>query len=198
MHMLYVLKHNFLFLGKVTDEWNEILGRLLRRYLNMRSKEYLKVLKGKVKQRKECVLREKVNKKKAKQNLANCPRMEELFSDQSIAMEASHLRLKASCLPGPESLTSYNKVVLHFLFVLYGMRYQKTKTKKSLSAILHQKVVHCNRMVYPELASRRTYDMISESHKSGKEEDANQVLLGNHHEHESQPEDQPVIQVRNL
>ena len=146
----------------------------MKRYLNMRSKEFINKVKSEIKNKKSQSLREALSKRKAKgQSLASSTQLlNEIFDDKSEAKLSSHLKLKAKELSGKDAFIPFNKAQLHFLFLLYGERFLKSKKKKVLNEMLCACISKSERMMHPQLANRRCYDNLIRETSEGKKFDA--------------------------
>ena len=164
------LKISDFFVEIVNDEWQSILRRFLKRYLNMRSKEFLSQVKTQLKNKKDAALREALTKKRTKGSTKSfvTQMMHSLFDDTTEAKMASHLKMKAQSLSGGEALTCFTKIQLHFFHLIYGEKFSKSKKKKETSMQFCQKLQLKEGIAHPALAKRSAYDIVEKYHIEGK------------------------------
>lgn len=145
-------------------------ARFLRRFLNMRSKEFISFVKAEIKSTKSKALREALTKKKTKGKASATSKatINDICEDKTDGKLACHLKLKALVLEGKEVLATSSKVQLHFLFLLYGEKFLKSKKKKVLSELLCNAISMKQAMPHPSLANQRCYSLIETIHAQGK------------------------------
>ena len=149
-------------------------NRLLRRYLNMRSKEYVKTLKQKLNRKKEMAHRKKVEgksgKRKANDNCNGKLVIDTIVDDKTQGYISSHLILKAKAVTGSSAFIKLTKADLHCLFRLYDIKFL-CKTKKVLSQMLTDKIVATEIIPRPDRVQAARFSRIRENHRNKKEVD---------------------------
>ena len=152
-----------------------LLTRILNRYLNVRSKEFLRSVKEKLKTMKSDALRQELTKKKQRkcETAGLKSLLEELIEDTTASKIASHLKLKARALQELKSFMGYSKAQLSFLFLLYGIKFEKSKQKSLLCSSLVEKIKDSDSMICPEAATKDRYDMAMQIFKSNTNIHAN-------------------------
>ena len=154
------------------------LARVLRRYLNMRSKEFLKKVKRDLKFSKNEALRKALQTRKTKGRESESLKkmIDDLLEDKSPCKLASHLKIKARALTGKDAFTGFSKAHLNFLFLSYGISFKKSKKKKALSELLQMKVAGCEALPCSHTATRAIFNKALQLYNEGKK--VNYVSLG--------------------
>lgn len=150
-----------------------LFTRFLRRYLNMRSKEFIKMLKRKLNHKKELAHRKKIEGKAGKTNKRDVERkiLDDIIADKTDGFASSHLILKAKALTGQSAFSKLNKATLHCLFRLYDIVFPARKTKEVLCQMLQQKILQVNTLPCPERVQAERFARIKENHQNKKEID---------------------------
>ena len=150
------------------DTSSMLLARILNRFLNVRSKEFLRSVKEKLKTMKSDALRKELSKKKQKkcETAGLKSLLDELIEDATASKIASHLKLKARALQGLNFFMAYSKAQLSFLFLLYGIKFDKSRQKSLICGSLVEKIENSDSMVCPDAATKARYDMAMQSFKS--------------------------------
>ena len=129
-----------------------VFSRILKRYLNMRTKEFIKVVKRTMKYHKTQAHRQKVKKKAEKKNERVIPQnLREMAQDTSDGKMVSHYTLKAMAVKGLDAFSKLSKEELHLLIHVYSLRFSKSKTKKMLIELLIEGINGKDSIPHPEM-----------------------------------------------
>lgn len=169
--------HAFFFSGELSScHLETCYNRILKRYLNMRSKEYVKVLKQNLNRKKELAHRKKVEgksgKRKAESQIDRVDKflIDSITNDKTEECISSHLIMKAKAIAGSSVFVKLSKADLHCLFRLYDLKFV-CKTKKILSQMLSERILASDKMLRPDRVQAARFARIRENHKIRKEID---------------------------
>lgn len=154
-------------------------GRLLKRYLNMRSKEYIKSLKRELKASKSVALRTALAVKKTRSKITDHLKvtLNGIFEDKSSGKMASHLKLKAFALEkGEAAFVGFTKTQLHYFHSLYGIKFRKSQKKALLSKELHKAVIDAVEIPVVGMALKVCYDMLTRLCNQGKTVNPQEIM----------------------
>ena len=131
-----------------------IRARIVKRYLNMRCNEFVKVVKFPLNRQKEKKHRKKVKEKASKGHNNTRNLVSQLCNDISEGKNVSFYTLKAMAATGKESFMQLNKKEIHFLFHLFGLTFKKSMNKTKLCEVLATGVNHAHAMTNPSLCTK--------------------------------------------
>ena len=139
--------------GDSVDVKGAIQARLMKRYLNMRCKEYVKVIKREMSYEKQKEHRKKVQEKSKAANSKNALNVPQMLNDTSDKKNVSFYTLKAMSAMGKDAFKNMKKSEIHFLYHLFGLKFKKSKTKAILSEELVSKVINAQEMTHPNMCT---------------------------------------------
>ena len=144
----------------------------------MRSKELIKKVKNEIKQTKDKALRQALTERKAKGETTEklTKLLGSLVDDSSHNKMASHLRLKAFAM-SDSSFVGYSKGKLCFLFLVYDLRFMKSKSKKFLSKRLVDKIASTEMIPRHDIATRQVMEKALTLYEEGKKVDSTSLGL---------------------
>ena len=150
------------------DLKESIRTRIMRRYLNMRCKEFVKVVKREFKCEKEKLHRQKVQEKTRKKDNNTRNLICQLCNDSSEGKNASFYTIKALAATGKDSFIQLTKKEIHFLFHLFELTFRKSMNKTKLCEELTTCVNNAHVMTNPSLCSVNELNSIGENKKCTK------------------------------
>lgn len=144
----------------------------------MRSKELIKKVKNEVKHTKDKALRQALMQRKAKGETTEklTKLLDSLADDSSHNKLASHLRMKAYAM-SDSSFVGFSKGKLCFLFLVYDIRFTKSKSKKFLSKRLYDKIVSTEMIPRHDIATRPVMEKALTLYEEGKKVDSTSLGL---------------------
>jgi hypothetical protein len=167
--------------GSNSNVGSDITGvvqqRMLKRYLNMRCKEFVKVLKREMKYEKVKEHRKKVQEKKSKTANGSRAIVRQLIEDTSTNKAVAFHTLKAIAAKGKGSFAQISKKEAHFICRLFGIKFKKSQTKDKLDLLLINKINDANEMTYHSRCTQQELNVIGDNKKCTVC-DANREVLG--------------------
>lgn len=148
-----------------SDVTGVVQQRLLKRYLNMRCKEFVKVLKREMKYEKVKEHRKKVQQKKSKTTNGSKAIVHQLIEDTSTNKAVAFHTLKAIAAKGKGSFAQISKKEAHFICHLFGIKFKKSETKDKLDLLLINKINEAHEMTYHSKCTQQELNMIRENKK---------------------------------
>lgn len=156
-----------------------IQSRIMKRYLNMRCKEFVKVIKREMKCEKSKEHRKKVQEKKNKAKNGGKDVLRQLTEDHCDNKTAEFFTLKAMAAKGKNNFTKMTKNELHFICHLFGIKFKESETKDKLSSVLINKINYAQEMTHPTRCTTEELNAIhARKNKKCASCDANREVLG--------------------
>lgn len=159
-----------------SDVTGTIQNRLMKRYLNMRCKEYVKVIKRDLSYEKQKEHRKKVQEKSKATNGKNAFNVPQMLNDTSDKKNVSFYTLKAMSAKGKDAFWNITKSEIHFLYHLFGLKFKKSKSKAILSEELVSKITNAQEMKHPDMCTIDNLNSIEEDTKCTRCSNAREVL----------------------
>lgn len=168
--------------GNSNDLKESIQSRLMKRYLNMRCKEFVKVVKRELNYEKGKEHRKKVQEKASKGNNNTKNLISQLCNDNSEGKNVSFYTLKAMAATGKDSFMKMTKKEIHFLFHLFGRAFKKSMNKTKLCEELVANINNAHEMKNPSLCTTNELSSIQDNKKCTQCSSTREVLgaLSNH------------------
>ena len=136
-----------------SDVTGTIQTRLMKRYLNMRCKEYVKIIKRDMSYKKQKEHRKKVQEKSKTANGKNALNVPQMLDNTSDKKNVSFYTLKAMSAMSKDAFKNITKSEIHFLYHLFGLKFKKSKSKAILSEELVSNINNAQEMKHPDMCT---------------------------------------------
>ena len=154
--------------GASSDLKESIRTRVMKRYLNMRCKEFVKVVKRELNYEKVKEHRKKVQEKANKGNNNTKNLISQLCNDTSERKNVSFYTLKAMAATDKDSFMKMTKKEIHLLFHLFGLTFKKSMNKTKLCEKLTASVNNAHEMTNPSSCTINELGKIQDNKKCMK------------------------------
>ena len=126
-----------------------IFENIVKRYLKVNQKQFLKDTKSYLNVKKKKSHREEIKSKSVNKKTDEKLNMQSIETDNSVNKERSHLRLKLNCLENDNFLarTAFLKKDLTKLCDAYNVKYSQNMKKDTLAMTLREKILQSEHMI---------------------------------------------------
>ena len=137
---------------------NQVLEQILKRYLMVSHKQFLKDIKSNLNVERKKRHREQVQTKSINSKNTEAISIDFIINDKTANKEGSHLRLRIKCLENEHYFNSkeYTKNDITKLCEAYGVNYSKSQKKEKLASTLRQQILITDKMCNTEIFSENT------------------------------------------